>query len=280
MHMTPEISKKRASESDDIYSYSSGKRIRLDNLFDGLSLGGDRSSPEQENSIREDFVINPNVETYSVYKKKISKPRSNTSSGITSDFSSYLAEKLVDHFNEEMLRNLQVIPWYDYRFLVIYRFERWAVRLFNRFLREFNKRNNLRIGPMRNYDKILKLVEEQKITANDLFNILDQMCHAEMAQIEKRKWYRSQKQDESHFVDEAEILKDTRYDYWDTLNIDRDSAMSENEGYRNDLTDSKVEELPLDEQDMEMEDWGDDIMADYGSYYGEYRDNNSEPMMA
>ncbi|KAK6456479.1 uncharacterized protein RJT20DRAFT_128394 [Scheffersomyces xylosifermentans] len=276
--------RKHGRSSEDLVSdLQDEKRIKLDNLFSGLSIAEDKSSDSDSEAKAhsrtkasfsdDDFIINPKLEAYSVFKKPSGK--SNTATGTGAHFNDYITEKLIFHFNEELAKNFQVLPWYDYRFLVIYRFQRWAVKMFNRFIREYNKRHGTNIRPIRVYDKIVQLVAENKLTTGELFNILLQENYLEMVRLDKKIRHREQAKQRSQREEEEEMVKNLGYDYWDNLKFDSDFDMMDSMEpirQRPVRQQQKVVELISDESDMEIDEVMEEtarrtMESNYGSYY-------------
>ena len=97
-------------EEDSLHDYS-GKRVKLDSLLKNLSL------KDQENEKR--YIINPKI----TYENIFSKSGSRYSSFTESQLASNLNEKLTRSFKNVLESGLRLIPWYNSKFLIMYRYQ-------------------------------------------------------------------------------------------------------------------------------------------------------------
>lgn len=182
------------SYEDDLYPYND-KRIKLDNLFNELSLAEKeyQSRLEPEGT----YIVNPKIKQYPNFKK----PAGPTNTG-GSTINSYIAEKLIDHFNNVIASNLLVLRWYNPKRLVIYRLERWTIKMFNRFLKKYNIHHNVRIKLVKSCDTIFQMIRQNNLHYMDLLKILFQENTLELCRLNEKRL-------------KKEELHDVRYDYWD-----------------------------------------------------------------
>lgn len=245
----------RSYDDDNENSYDlekNGKRIKLDNLLLELSLDENTTNHEPKKtttqlfienkssklSHQSDFVVNPslNLKSYSVYKKSSSPPATINSPNINS----YVMERLVQHFHTVYNSKSALIQYYKPHFVLSYHFENWVIRLFNRFIRKYNKRTNgVQIKKFTFYSKIMNLINLKDInfTFNDLLHILEQEYKLEALRLNKK---RKNKKVKDSTTDEADdkIFESIKYNYWDTLReVNKDFEM--------------IDELSLDTSDTD-----------------------------
>lgn len=183
--------KRRLSSYDD-----SSKRIRLDSLFSSLSLDD-----------RKELEVNPGLD--------------HTPS--TDDINSYIVKKLALQYMDAQKARMSLVKYYDWRILVVYNFQRWVLRLFNRFWRRYNRAHDRKqFKTFRFYHQIMDLLSQTRsITLNHLASILDQENRFEQLQLKRRQQARTDKE-------EALLHKDLGYNYWDTFEgFDSDEEMME-----------------------------------------------------
>ncbi|CAN3373340.1 hypothetical protein DIURU_001285 [Diutina rugosa] len=174
------------------------KRMRLEDLFDSLSID---ESDDHEYDIP-DYLA-------------------------SSAFDNYIQNRINKEYTEEIEKSYQLIKWFNPRVLLIYRWQMWMVRLFNRFIQKFNEKNGTRLPRIKRYDKIIRLVANGQLTRDELVNIIAQETNLELIDIRRRR-LRRQRKDEKAKIQE---FKDLSYNYWDNLGIDRDIEMSSESSY-------------------------------------------------
>lgn len=200
------------------------KRIRLDDLFDSLHIGGDnvpRGGRLLTNNIHENDndvdLEDENEADEELFIPNYTYP---------SKFDMFLQSKINRQFNEEMESDFQLIIWYDPRWVMIYHFQRWVVRLFNRFVARYNKHNGTAIPRVRRYDKILRLVETRQLTPGEMENIINNETQLELQELARKDARRLKKSAK------LEELQDTSYNYWDRGGVfDRDIDMSSDSSF-------------------------------------------------
>lgn len=168
------------------------KRMRLEDLFDLLSMD------------------EPDDHEYDIPNYLAS-----------SAFDNYIQNRINKEYTEEIEKSYQLIKWFNPRVLLIYRWQMWMVRLFNRFIQKFNEKNGTRLPRIKRYDKIIRLVANGQLTRDELVNIIAQETNLELIDIRRRR-LRRQRKDEKAKIQE---FKDLLYNYWDNLGIDRDIEM-------------------------------------------------------
>lgn len=222
-----------------------GKRIKLDNLLLGLSLDeGINKTPSNKLThsfieskspnqlLQSNYVINPNIKLkpYSVFKKSTSPSLPNNVPSINS----YVAERLLKHFHTIYDSKSSLIRWYKPYFLILYHFHNWVLRLFNRFIRKYNKKfSGKPIRGFNLYSRIMDLINLKDInfTYDDLSNILAQENKLEALKINKRINERNnRKTGNIEIIDEDNIdYEKIRYNYWDSLQgVNKDLEMIDN----------------------------------------------------
>lgn len=272
----------RSYEEDNEDSYDlakNGKRIKLDNLLQELSLDDDDidvkskkathsfiESKASKLSQQTDYVVNPsiNLKSYSVFKKSSSPPPTINSPNINS----YVMEKLVQHFHTLYNSKSALIQWYKPHLILSYHFENWVIRLFNRFIRKYNKRSNgIPIKKFKFYSKIMNLINLKEIsfTYNDLLLILEQENKLEELKLNRKGKIRDYNKEKDSYTDEKDdkTFENIKYNYWDTLRgVNKDLEMIDVLSKDDSDTDSpKVYEIVesmqsyqnLEDSDIDME---------------------------
>lgn len=272
----------RSYEEDNEDSYDlakNGKRIKLDNLLQELSLDDDDidvkskkathsfiESKASKLSQQTDYVVNPsiNLKSYSVFKKSSSPQPTINSPNINS----YVMEKLVQHFHTLYNSKSALIQWYKPHLILSYHFENWVIRLFNRFIRKYNKRSNgIPIKKFKFYSKIMNLINLKEIsfTYNDLLLILEQENKLEELKLNRKGKIRDYNKEKDSYTDEKDdkTFENIKYNYWDTLRgVNKDFEMIDELSKDNSDTDSpKVYEVVeptqsyqnLEDSDIDME---------------------------
>ncbi|CUM65952.1 uncharacterized protein PRCAT00003605001 [Priceomyces carsonii] len=277
--------RKHGRSSDDEFSIGL-KKIKLDYLLDNLKLCDDN---EENNTSASDqlnvYDINPNIKSYSVIKT------TDDSSTSLPNITSYIALKLVSHYENTIKSNLSLIPWYNYKFLVAYKFQRWLLRMFNKFLRKYCKRNHSKYKPLRLFDKMMNLISQNKLSFQDLLKIAIKENDIELRNL--RHKYELKEVSEEDIEDESGTLANVKYNYWDNLKFDKeldmlDSDCSEPESKQNSnetLNIPKIIEISDDDDDdvsdveMEIDSTSSSYNSSkflneskYGSYYNAHRD--------
>ncbi|CAX39743.1 conserved hypothetical protein [Candida dubliniensis CD36] len=241
MHMTKNSKKHSRSDDDedDNLRDHSGKRVKLDSLLKNLSL------EDQENENR--YIINPKI----TYENIFSKSGSRYSTLTESQLASNLNEKLTRSFKNSLESGLRLILWYNAKFLIMYRYQKWFVKLFNRFIKKYNEKNRVSISTFHSFTEIMKLVRDRLITLKDLANIIDQENQLEIKRLElKQEMRRSEKRFEE-VTAEQDAYQDLKYNYWDNLKFDKDLDMLDVSDCEPD--NSKFEELDNDDTVMEQD---------------------------
>ncbi|ODV82174.1 uncharacterized protein CANTADRAFT_45916 [Suhomyces tanzawaensis NRRL Y-17324] len=230
-------SRKHSRAVDDDELHIAGKRIKLDHLFGSLHLD------EQSSSHRHD------PSPYAIPAVAFQAPEL-PFQAVPPDFNAYIAHKIRSHYTEVLVSKMALIPWYDFRVLVVYRFQRWVVRMFRRFVVRYNLHHGARVPLVRSYDKVMRLALQNGLSQPQLFDIVLQENHREMARLHEKHVQHELAQQEADF-------KDISYGYWDNLH-----------GFA----------LPGDEEmdweadsDVDLDPRG-SIESNYGSYYHDYHD--------
>ncbi|RCK62429.1 hypothetical protein Cantr_08955 [Candida viswanathii] len=224
-----------SDEDEEEYLDMSGKRVKL--LMNNLSLDDKRPLKSRRYEINPElhFFDNTTVKGYDSY----------TGSNLTSKLNGIIA----DHFQKVLHSGLQVIRWYDYRFVVIYRYKRWFVKLWNRFVKKYNQKNKVYIRAFGSMEQILKLIQDNLITWKDLTNIITQENELEIKRLELKEEIRNLDKRFEEISAENDALKDIHYNYWDNLNFDKDLDMLDVSD--DELEGGKISELN-DDSPMEM----------------------------
>lgn len=241
MHMTKNLKKHSRSDDDedDNLRDHSGKRVKLDSLLKNLSL------EDQENENR--YIINPKI----TYENIFSKSGSRYSTLTESQLASNLNEKLTRSFKNSLESGLRLILWYNAKFLIMYRYQKWFVKLFNRFIKKYNEKNRVSISTFHSFTEIMKLVRDRLITLKDLANIIDQENQLEIKRLELKQEMRRLEKRFEEVTAEQDAYQDLKYNYWDNLKFDKDLDMLDVSDCEPDNL--KFEELDNDDTVMEQD---------------------------
>lgn len=241
MHMTKNLKKHSRSDDDeeDNLRDHSGKRVKLDSLLKNLSL------EDQENENR--YIINPKI----TYENIFSKSGSRYSTLTESQLASNLNEKLTRSFKNALELGLRLILWYNAKFLIMYRYQKWFVKLFNRFIKKYNEKNRVSISTFHSFTEIMKLVRDRLITLEDLANIIDQENQLEIKRLELKQEMRRLEKRFEEVTAEQDAYQDLKYNYWDNLKFDKDLDMLDVSDCEPDNL--KFEELDNDDTVMEQD---------------------------
>ena len=211
----------RGDDIDDLFvEESAGKRRKLDSLFEKLNL---------ETS----YIVNAPINDFAITGKD------------SEDLNFYISQRLNAEYNERLCSQYAVIKWYDYRYLVIYRFQRWVLTMFNRFIRKYNKKNSTKIASVLSYEKMFMLIDGQ-LTPEQVFNIILE----ENRLLLEKLYFKFLKAQDKQKKDQIELLESIKYNYWDTLHIDEDFEMKQalEEPVAMDLSDSDLMDTDPDTQ--------------------------------
>lgn len=239
--MTKNLKKHSRSDDDedDNLRDHSGKRVKLDSLLKNLSL------EDQENENR--YIINPKI----TYENIFSKSGSRYSTLTESQLASNLNEKLTRSFKNSLESGLRLILWYNAKFLIMYRYQKWFVKLFNRFIKKYNEKNRVSISTFHSFTEIMKLVRDRLITLKDLANIIDQENQLEIKRLELKQEMRRLEKRFEEVTAEQDAYQDLKYNYWDNLKFDKDLDMLDVSDCEPDNL--KFEELDNDDTVMEQD---------------------------
>lgn len=150
----------------------------------------------------------------------------------TPDINSFVASRLYLHFNQVYAAQATLIPWYNPHFVVVYHFQRWVLRLFNRFYKKFCARSGVKAKAYRSFAQVMALLHNTAgFTWADMERVLREEAYLERRKLHLRLLSRRHAEDD-------EKLHDVAYDYWDKVRLDDDVAMLE---------------PPLDDADMEID---------------------------
>ncbi|RLV90916.1 hypothetical protein JA1_004213 [Spathaspora sp. JA1] len=210
-------------EGDDVT-----KRLKLDALFDDLSISDTTHSfihrkDKSSTKTQVNYIINPNIKSVpygGIAKKSVNSQQQGAGSTSSHNLDTFLSERLNEHLREMISSQMSLIPWYDYRFLIVYRFHRWVIRLFNRFVKGYNRRTQQTIPRFKSFDSILNLVNNNSITLAQLFDIVLQENQIELVRLRNKFEKLQLRRESKKRQEEINIEKDIRYNYWDNLKLD------------------------------------------------------------
>lgn len=200
---------------DDKHVYE--KRARIDELLQNLTLDKDSG----EISLRSGASPNP-------LKSEIStKPLDTQYEVFAADslpipsFDHYISNKLYEHCQNMTRANLLLIRPYNPRFLVLYNVQKWAVRMFNRFILKYNQNHNARVAPVKNCSTILEWVKNGVLSLDSLNLILTQENKLSMMEVAQRRLAK----DEQRIEELEREFSGIKYNYWDNIGLSCDEEM-------------------------------------------------------
>lgn len=257
--------RKHPREDDIDLEYDFDKRLKLTSESEDVedATPGTQEGPRRQNESNTKYSLNPSLKLkYSITKPNIYR-ESNSGSNIGSlgsslsgpEVSDFIANKLYLHFYTVYISKAALIKWYNSRWMIVYHFQKWALRLFNRFYRKYIKKigGSQKIKVFSDFNSILDMISSTHINFqwSDLIRILTEENHLENVRLRRRARARDdRKQLQSNQADE--IVEDHSYNYWDRLKgIEKDVNMFDVEMLQESDTNNKFEEL-LD-LDMEIE---------------------------
>lgn len=216
------MGKHKRTEDDEVERH--GKRVKLDAMLRNLSLEDVEEEEDPE------FIINPQVPTFN-YDTEPPKP----------PMDKYLAEQ----FNAATRERFQVVKRMLPLALVAYRFQRWCLRMFNKFIQQYNVRHNSGVRRLRTYEQMILLARENEVSAADFWTIIMKENAMELLRLANKKRN-----------DLRVAFTNMGYNYWDTVRLDKDIDMWD-----------RVEELTPTNSDMDLDEDESPIVANYGTYY-------------
>lgn len=173
---------KRRLDDDFVFN----KKIRLDNIFKNLTISDEPK-----------FEINPQIKTFQEEKDNLN---------------TYIADKLMESFVAKIHKDSQVIKRYNMFYLLIYHFQRWILRLFNRFVTNYNKFNTPKLPHFKNFAKLLKFIDinQFNFTYNDLIQLILRENTMELNKLQLKQ----QHNDKIKELDDLDY-EEIKYNYWD-----------------------------------------------------------------
>ncbi|CAH2355760.1 hypothetical protein CLIB1423_33S00364 [[Candida] railenensis] len=257
--------RKHPREDDVDLEYDFDKRLKLTSESEEMedAASETQEGPRRQNESNTKYSLNPSLKLkYSITKPNIYR-ESNSSSNVGSlgsslsgpEVSDFIANKLYSHFYTIYLSKAALIKWYNSRWMIVYHFQKWVLRLFNRFYRKYIKKigGSNKIKLFSEFNSILDMIGSSHINFqwSDLMRILTEENYLENVRLRKRAKARDDKKQLQSNQD-GEIIEDHSYNYWDRLKgIDKDVNMFDVDMLKGGDTDNKFEEL-LD-SDMEIE---------------------------
>lgn len=229
-------------ESDeDLFAIKSGKRLRLDKAFQSLNLdlqllqllqyvhdlqhvhnihpsstSSDPPTPSDPSHPADPLEINPSVTNKFQFGNTITT------------IDDYLTHKMMQDYSTMVNSSGQIIPKYQPELLVIYHFQKWVTRLFNRFLAKYNRINDTKIPKFKNFFKIITVIQSHQynFSYKDLFDVVFQESELELKAVIDR--LSRPKSALEEIEEESVTFNDIKYNYWDTIQgLDVDIEMEE-----------------------------------------------------
>ncbi|KAK6202492.1 uncharacterized protein RJT21DRAFT_20075 [Scheffersomyces amazonensis] len=218
-------------DEDLLTSFHGNKRIKLDNLFDDLSLKDNNNNHKPTDDaeipelVEDDTFISENKYIVSNKIQSFQFLKELEEDDNISSLNQYFSNKLYENYKQYINSHLKVIKWYNFKFLIVYVFQKWCVKLFNKFIKKFNQQNNSKIPKFSSYEKIIRLIREGKLTIDDYFTILLNENNLDMIELKKRQARRRQRIEIANSVEDNLDIKDIKYTYWDNIKFDPDTDM-------------------------------------------------------
>lgn len=198
---------KRKHRLDDSEIAFSNKRVRVEQLFLNLLLDNNNGIPTAT-----DFDVNPLID----FSHELSKKRKHT--GIDS----IISEKIFQSYKDRVLEGLTIIRYMLPIAILILHFHMWVKRLFNNFIRKFNRTNpaGKQIGLFRSFYKIMAIVEDPKFnfTYANLYDIVLQENELEARSLIVNRDYQLDSKKIEELRESESLAKECNYKYWDRMN--------------------------------------------------------------
>lgn len=191
---------KNSRYNDDFYWYS-GKKIKLDYLFEKIKLNEHSNNLiiENEKKTFHETKTN-NLELTLKKKEKYNYDFTNISSNGSNV---YFSENLVKYFKSIVTDNLKIIEPYDAELLVIMSLKKWMLYLLNQYIFKYNKHHQTDYFLLKSFDDIIFLLNDNYISQETLMNII-----LKENEINLKKLLEKREKNSNNF-------SDISYNYWD-----------------------------------------------------------------
>ncbi|RKP29986.1 hypothetical protein METBISCDRAFT_17389 [Metschnikowia bicuspidata] len=190
---------------DDTESLFSNKRVKVEHLFEKLLL---ENTPEHSN--KSEFDINPLLNLSNDRKRK--RPI-----GLDSEIS----EKIFQKFKCRILKGLAMIRYVLPITVLIIHYQMWIKRLFNKFIRKFNRSHpeRGRVGFFRSFYKIMAMVENPSIdfTYANLIEIVLKESEIEAYSLALKQSNKLDSKKIDEIKEEETLARECNYKYWDLM---------------------------------------------------------------
>lgn len=232
------------------------KRFKLDNLLKNLSLEDSQNeeissheslesaSDEEDISAETQYLVHPSFK----FRPLGMSDKSDAQEGDSTNINNFVAEKLLQqHINTLHSSNGKLILWYLPSYVISYHFQRWAVRLFNRFTSKYETQKNRKKFTF--FYKIMDLVKltEVNLLYEDVLRILSYESKQELEKL-RRKYLSACNVNDGKDRSDDDRFENLGYYYWDTIkNSSRDFDMEEaSDETKHDIYENnkKILELP------------------------------------
>lgn len=200
--MNPRKHRRLDFEEEELLAARFGKKLRLDNSSKyqpGIDINRPLGIPEHQ------IEINPRVSIEFQYGSS------------TTSIDEYLTKKMMDDYKSMLHTNGQIIQKYQPEVLVIYHFQKWVTRLFNRFIAKYNRINGTKIPRFQSFFKIINVINSQQynFSYSDLFEVVLRESDLELKAVTAR--LSKPKTALEEIEEESLTFNDIRYDYWDSI---------------------------------------------------------------
>lgn len=171
---------------------ASVKRVKLEDLLDHLSL--DTHKPQ--------YHIPPTAHAVSAIDK-------------------LFAAKLRSHCAALALARLLLLPAYCPTLLVVVRFRKWLVRMFNRFLARYNRSHNMHVPRVSHVSRVVSYISQGHLSLETLNLILLEESRLLLEELHVKRVGKA----ESRVQELERDCWNARYSYWDTIGVRTDVEM-------------------------------------------------------
>lgn len=259
--------RKHYREDDDLdLEHEFDKRLKINSEseeYDEDAIFDAEERTKKQNDISTKYSLNPSLKLkYSISKPSINRDGTGSSTigslGSTlsgPEVNDFIASKLYLHFHSIYISKAALVKWYNSRWLIVYHFQKWVIRLFNRFYKKYIKKigGTGRVKLYSDFNSILDMINSESVNFqwNDLMRILNEENYLEGIRLQKKAISRTEKEQLKRVLADK-IIEDHSYSYWDRLKgIDKDVNMFDGDVGQDSTSCTKLEEL-LD-LDMEIE---------------------------
>lgn len=191
-------------DSDQVFTH---KRVKVEHLLEKLLLENKLDKVEDPAA---EFDINPLIDFGHNRKRKRAR-------GIDSDIS----EKIFQGYKERVLQGLILIKYILPLTVLISHFHMWIKRLFNNFIRKFNRSHSgkRQVGIFHSFYKIMAMVEDPRtnFSYGNLIDVVLRESEIEARSLALKNSHNSDSKKIEEIREEESLARECNYMYWDKM---------------------------------------------------------------